>query len=394
MQTLIAADNTWVLWATIASAIALAVWLERTRRWATRIGGPLLLLGLGMILANLRVLPRESPVYDVVSGSLVPLALPLLLLQADVVRIIRTTGGLFVAFHLAALGTVLGAFLASTLLGRHVDPLDQVVAIMTGSYIGGGVNFFAIANSYQTTGTVVAPLIVADNLIMAGIFMLLLVLTANRLMLRLYRHPHQAEAADDRKLAEEHWKGKEVTLLDIAFALAIAFGVVAVARATSAWATVATAESSLRDLAGNLFIHLTFWSAFLATAGRNLVRRIQCADILGSYLLYAFLFVIGLPADLWSVFVDAPLLFLFCLIMAMTNVVTTFVLGGLLRLTIEDLSLAVNATLGGPATAATIAVGKGWSKLVVPGILVGIWGYVIGTPIGLAVGNAVASSMK
>jgi predicted PurR-regulated permease PerM len=30
-----------------------------------------------------------------------------------------------------------------------------------------------------------------------------------------------------------------------------------------------------------------------------------------------------------------------------------------------------------------MCISKGWSRLVLPGILVGLWGYVIGTPIGI-----------
>ena len=47
----------------------------------------------------------------------------------------------------------------------------------------------------------------------------------------------------------------------------------------------------------------------------------------------------------------------------------------------------MNATLGGPASAAAMAASKGWDKLVLPGILVGIWGYIIGTAIGIAMTN-------
>ena len=31
------------------------------------------------------------------------------------------------------------------------------------------------------------------------------------------------------------------------------------------------------------------------------------------------------------------------------------------------------------------ASGAGWSRLVLPGVLLGLWGYIIGTPIGIAV---------
>ena len=34
-----------------------------------------------------------------------------------------------------------------------------------------------------------------------------------------------------------------------------------------------------------------------------------------------------------------------------------------------------------------MAIAKGWKPLVLPSMLVGIWGYVMGTYLGIAVGN-------
>jgi uncharacterized membrane protein len=77
----------------------------------------------------------------------------------------------------------------------------------------------------------------------------------------------------------------------------------------------------------------------------------------------------------------------FCLVIALANLLITFVGGKLLRLNLEDMALAVNATLGGPPSAAAMAISMGWSRLVLPALLVGIWGYAIGTALGLAVGQ-------
>jgi uncharacterized membrane protein len=351
-----------------------------------------LALVIAMLLANFRIMPKQAGVYDVVNDRLVPLALPLLLFRANVVHIARQTGWLFVAFHVATVGTIVGAIVAAAVLHGSVDQTPEIAAIMTGSYIGGGVNFIAVASSYEVSGNVTGPLLVADNFIMAGMFITLILICRSRWARRLYPHPHTADAVDSRALAAEHWRRKEIALLDIAAALAVAVSVVAAAAITADVARRALAEGGLADsavaeLVSNKFVHITAWSMLVASVFHRLLARIQGAEEIGGYLLYVFLFVIGLPADLWTVFSQVPLMFVFCLIMAVANLLVTFVGGKLLRLNLEDLALSVNATLGGPASAAAMAISMGWSKLVLPAILVGIWGYAIGTAIGLAVGE-------
>ena len=95
-----------------------------------------------------------------------------------------------------------------------------------------------------------------------------------------------------------------------------------------------------------------------------------------------------IAADLIEVVTKVPILFLFCLVMAVTNLVFTLIAGKLLRLNLEELLLSVNATLGGAPSAAAMAISRGWSNLVLPGLLAGIWGYVIGTFVGIVVTEA------
>src|SRR5690606_7917029 len=111
----------------------------------------------------------------------------------------------------------------------------------------------------------------------------------------------------------------------------------------------------------------------------------------GTYLIYIFFFTIGVPANVVLLLQEAPTLFLFCLCIAVTNVLVTFGLGRLFNMKFEDLSICVNASLGGPMSAVAFAIAKGWDDLVLPALLVGLWGYVIGTGLGLAVGTLAAN---
>ena len=278
--SLISPDNTWVLWAVIISGTGLAIWLEQHTKWAAKISGPVVALIIAMTLSNIRVMPTESAVYDVIGAYLVPLAIPLLLFRANIVRIIRTTGTMFIAFHVSALGTLLGAAVATVSLHRWVaglgklegvegspEELAQMAGIMTGSYTGGSVNFIAVAESFDVSSQLTNPLIVADNFIMAGMFIALLFISANRFILRHFRHPHsrQVDPEQARNLAAEHWKPKKIGLVDIAKALAVAFVIVAAAQQLSSFLAARMNESLLREIVSNVFVLITTLSVLAAT---------------------------------------------------------------------------------------------------------------------------------
>jgi len=387
MNSIIAPDNAWPIWALVLAGVALCIHLEQTRKWAAQVSGPVLALLVGMVLSNFKLMPVSSTSYDIIEGYLVPAAIPLLLFRANVVRILRETGPMFLAFHVASAGTVIGAFIAAFLFRGSFDRLPEVTGIMTGSYIGGGVNFVAIKESYQVSENLTNPLLVADNFIMAGMFAVLLIISASKFFRRLYPHPHslQGDKEDIAALAARHWRRKEVSLLDIAQALAIAFVIAAISIKLTGALKAQVSSKIIQSIFANPYVLITLLSVGITTLFHRWVERIQGAEDIGMYLLYLFFFVIGLKAEFMVVVSKVPVLFAFCLVMAVANLVFTLVVGKLLRLNLEELLLGVNATLGGPPSAAAMAISRGWSNLVLPGLLAGIWGYVIGTFVGILV---------
>lgn len=388
---LIPPESAWPLWAFIVAGAALSIWLEQTYKWAAKMSGPVLALLLGMALSNSRLLPFESPTYSVVSDYLVRAAIPLLLFRANIVRIWRQTGTTLIAFHIAALGTVSGAFLAAFLFRGTFARVPEVTGIMTASYVGGGVNFVAVKESYNVSSELTNPLLVADNFIMAGMFAVLLVIAVSKFFRRHYPHPHSlaGDQEDVRALAARHWRRKEVALLDIAQALAIAFAIAAVSVLATDFLKARVEDRIIRSIFANPFVFITILTVALTTLGQRWTEKIQGAEDLGMFLLYLFFVVLGLEADFLTVMRNVPVLFPFCFVIAAVNLVFTLGVGKLFRLNLEDLLLGVNATLGGPPSAAAMAISRGWSNLVLPGLLAGIWGYVIGTFVGIAVTEAV-----
>ena len=398
IQTLIGADNHWALLTVLFAATAMAIWLEQKYKWASRISGAIITLAIALILVNLRVIPASAPVFDdIVWGYAVPLAIPLLLLQTNIRKIWKETGRFLLIFLIGAAGTVAGTLLATVLLSGTVEGLPGVAAMMTGSYIGGGVNFTAIADAFHVSGGLISSATVADNLNMALYFLALLGIAGNAFFRKHYTHPHIDAVAsrgkdDTETLAKQYWTRKNVSLKDIAFDMAYAAAIVFLSRLIgnlfSGWIPKDNwFLQMLNTFFGSQYVWITNFSVIFATCFHRQAEEMHGAQELGTWLIYLFFFVIGVPASIGMLIRNAPILLLFCMIIVLVNMAFCFLGGKLLRFDLEDIILASNANIGGPTTAAGMAISQGWSMLIGPCMLVGTFGYVIGTWLGILVGS-------
>ena len=148
------------------------------------------------------------------------------------------------------------------------------------------------------------------------------------------------------------------------------------------------ATFGLDQVFGNKYVLVSTLSVLAATLFRSVLGILEGIQELGVYLLYVYLFTLGLPANVRQLTGTAPGLFAFCSIVAGANMVFALLVGRLCRIPAEPLLLTVNATVGGPSTAAAMAGSCRWGELVLPAILVGLLGYSVATPIGIALGRA------
>ena len=401
-ESLIAADDTWALLVLMVASVALAIWLEQKYVWASKISGAIIALLIALAASNLAIIPTSCVLYDnIVWDFAVPLGIPLLLLQCNMKKIWKETGRMMVIFLIGTAGTVAGAFLAYTLLHRYIPGLEGVAAMMTGSYIGGGVNFAALAAEFDV-GEIKAAATVADNLLMALYFFALIFIAGMKFFRSHYSHPHIDAVAESGDLsgaqtqAAAYWSRKGISLKDIALNFAYAAAVVFAAKLISTFVgglipDTGVALHMLHTFFGSEYVWITTVSMACATFGEKQVAKLSGSQEIGTYLIYLFLFVIGVPASISKILTETPLLLAFTGIMVIVNMLFCFVGGKLLHFDLEDIILASNANIGGPTTAAGMAISQGWSALVGPVMLVGTFGYVIGTYLGILVGGALGA---
>ena len=213
------AENELYIWVILLAILAVSFWAEKSS-WGRKIGSTIMVLILGFILGNAGVLPSEAGVYQIIWTVFVPLAIPLLLFQADIRKIAKESGPTLIAFLIGAVGTVLGAVIAFLVIALP-QQAPELAGIFAATYIGGGVNFVAVS---QSLGVVDSSLLLAataaDNILTILFLFVLAMLPAVRFFAKGYpqgSHENGDAGTDDRKrpnLTEVAW-----ALLGLAIAI-------------------------------------------------------------------------------------------------------------------------------------------------------------------------------
>jgi uncharacterized membrane protein len=125
----------------------------------------------------------------------------------------------------------------------------------------------------------------------------------------------------------------------------------------------------------------------LATAFPRWLGAMGGAHELGVLLMQVFFAAIGASASVELVLKHGMMLFVFAVGILSIHLLTILLAGKALKLDLAEIVIASNANMGGPASAAAMAVARRWETLVIPAILCGTFGYAIATFIGVAVGH-------
>ena len=231
---------------------------------------------------------------------------------------------------------------------NFIPELNALAGVFTGTYIGGSVNFAALGEAFGVTGEMLSAATVADNLLMALYFFVLAMIPGINFFRKHYKHPHQdaVEAGTADKDSEgtataAYWGRKEISLKDIALAVAVAFVIVAVSSIVADFlaGVIPTSNpvlSMLNTLFGNMYLWIATISMICATAAPGFFGEIRGTNEMGTFLIYLFFFVIGVPASIPLIVRNSPLLLVFAAIVVIVNMLFSLVLGKIFKFDLEE----------------------------------------------------------
>ncbi|WP_339668694.1 DUF819 family protein [Dasania marina] len=376
-MSLISAENAMAVMAALFVIAGLGFVGEKTRVGA-HLTGAVIAIVTAIAAANLNIIPHSSPAYDFVFSYFVPVLIPLFLFKADLKRLFFETTRTTMAFLLASVGTVAGVTLAALCLDlgslASQAPLAiaereaAVAGLFASTYIGGSVNYAALGEvtGLSQDASFFSAATAADNLFSAVYLGLLALLPGWRWLAQKYpAHDYSAGSVE-----VEHSEG--ISAMSLVLALAAAMVI------------VVAADAAVAYLGGSgwRYMVITALSLAVATLAPGLVKHMIGSFELGVGLSLVFFAAIAAGADVVAMVQVAPLLISLVLILLSVHFLVTFTVGRWLGLSMPELIIASNAAILGATTAPALAAAKGWNNLITPGILVGVFGYALGTFVG------------
>ena len=384
MQSFISADNHLAIWAVLLTSSAFGVYAEK-KGWIKNIAGVMYTMILTAILALIHFLPSASgdqsvAAYDFVFDYVTPMAIPLLLFNANIIKIVKESGRLLVIYLLGAIGIVIGAIISFYLV--NIGPETYKVAgVFIATLIGGSVNFVAASETLDfSTSSLFTTTLAVDNFGIQFYLIFLFYLPFIKVLQKFY--PEIAEDNNTKVAVNIEEKEEKVDIAAITYVITIA----AIITAAGVWLGGLLAQLFNTSANLNLLV-ITILMTIVASSFPAIFKKLEnVAFSMGMSMLYIFLAVVGAASNIKDVFLAGPGILIFATLTLLIQFIFIMVLGKIFKFSLKEIAIASCANVSGPTLSAPMAAAFNAKQMITPAVLVGILGYVIGTILGVSVG--------
>lgn len=376
-------------WGLVLGLTAAGFWLGERHGWIGRLGPTLWVLTLGLLAANGLGLQLPEAVAEGVNGPLTSLAIVLLLLAVDGRRVWRQGRGLLAPFAAAVVATAAGALLGAVLLGPLLgsDQAD-LAGMFTATYTGGGLNFVSVARALAVRPELVTLAATADQLVFSLWFLISLLLGGRRRGsggANLHGVVEEAGTLDpEERFLPLEWRHWRRWIRPAAACLGVA------ALTSLAAAQLSRLLTPLLPAVPGLGI-VVLTSLALAVAQIPGVPGKAMAYPLGLLAIHPFFAVIGLSAAVGALLGTGLEVLAYAAVVVGVQAVVVLGLARWRRWGLVETLVSSQAAVGGPSTALALASSCGRQDLALPGVAVGLIGYMVGTYLGLLVAGLLAA---
>lgn len=366
--------NTWLILGIFSVLASFSVWAAKYTKWGNYLGYVNIAVILGLLAVNLKVVPDWSDIHNLAFNYFVPIAVVLVLLQADL-RILKKVGGkLLITLGCAIVFTMVAAIVGGLILDCG-DETYKVFAAYAAGYVGNAQTLNLVASALQMDPGTLVFVNASDSVIY--IFYSLILFSCGKWAF-MKKHYGSYRVLDKRaaKYEEEVYNPNEdikVSSEETAVVLGAAIGIVGLGQ----W---------LGEITG--ILALIFYVAIaVIVANVTPVKKYKINDKIGTWLFCMFMVAIGACAPI-SVLLSAPkTVVLGCAFVIGCSMLLFLIFGKLFKLPLEYMIISSMACIGGAVSTPPLAQTYKWHDLIMPGLFCGIIAQVLGSYCGLLVGS-------
>ena len=345
-----------------------------------------------------------SNLYHVASRYFLPASLVLMTLSIDLKAIKNLGPKALIMFFTGTIGIVIGGpiailiistFSPETVGGNGFDAIWRGLSTLAGSWIGGGANQAAMLEIFKYNPDKYGGMVLVD-IIVANLWMAIILLgigRKNQIDNWLKADTSAIESLKQKVIKFSDSVSKKPDLKDYMIMLGLAFGAVGLAHwgadfisgfLSSNFEVFNDKSSSLASFTSKFFWMITIATAVGVALSFTKAKNYEGAGAskLGSVFIYFLVATIGMKMDLGMVF-ENPGLILIGLIWMAIHAGLLILVAKLIKAPYFFLAVGSQANVGGAASAPV--VGSAFHpSLASVGVLLAVFGYVVGTYAALA----------
>lgn len=356
------------------------LWACRKVKFLGKIGPVLLLYILGVIVANIHVLPESAAsLQDSLSSILVPLAIPMMLFACNFKNFsAKQTLYSFIIGVLSVVAVVLGGYF---LFKNQLGPEAPIMAAsLTGQYTGGAGNLAAVKMMLNLDNTTFV-LLSTCNLIVSFFYLMFLMSGGIKLSRKFVGvttttsdRINKDEYFDDNPYKDFAKKKSVIQLLKV-------FGSAALITVASLLFAKLFKEDYFMIV---LILTLTTISIILSFCKK--VKTWDKSYDAGMYLIYIFCLVMASMADLSKLdFKSSLFVLLFQAIIIFGSFFLTLLFAKIFKLDADSAVITSDTLINSPICVPMIAASMKNRNVIITGITNGIAGYAVGNYLGFII---------
>ena len=347
------------------------LWLAQVNSLGRKLGSTMVILMLGLLVANVTTWTPEPSAVSWVNGPLTSYAIAELLLAVELRSVLPDARRLLLPFITAVAGTLAAVLLVGLLLSGWLgQSWISLAGLLSATFTGGSLNFVSVARSLEIPPSLLLIATAADHVAFTAWFLVSLLIGRGR---RQHRPTDASEANSSASTPINAFALPSFQAVMIA--LLWGGGVLLISEGLGGFLILLGVDIPS-------ILVLTTVALIAAQLPRS-DSRSACYG-LGLVLIQPFFAVIGLSSSLGVLFGEGLPVLLYAGLVVLVQAIVVLQARRWFRWPLAECLVASQAAVGGPSTALALAGSLERPNLVLPAVAIGLLGYLLGTYVGLA----------